>query len=244
MNRAFGLLTGLVLTAVAFGLGQPARASSPSPVSLVVGSTMSYNGINYTVSFCNIQAGVAGTGHSCTTSDNMWLAPTGGPGSSVIIEALDGGANGTQVPLLSAVACGNACPPGTLYDINLTLDAEAVSGTVSSVGLGINGSASASNLHQVSAGETVSFLDQSDQSMTVDLAAPTSTVNFVSTTVLSLNKDLRLGVDQVAQGSTLVLNYVTQSLTPASVAEPASLALLLTGIASLVSSRRRKPLAH
>jgi hypothetical protein len=242
MKKALSLIVGGLLATLVLSVGDVAYAVSP--IGLYSGSgSLTYNGLQYTITSCVLQEGVASTQHSCGASDDLFLAPTSGPGSSVIIEALN---NGVQVPIMTATACGSSCPPGTVYDLNVSFTVTSTgSGTISQAELGVFGSTtdthSSNPNEEVTGGEqvaTTGFPVTTLASMTAYLSNPAS-ATFASQTSVNVSKDLGLLVAGAVNGSVLTLNYVTQSFLPASAPEPASIATLLMGLIGLGAIRRK-----
>ena len=232
----------LLIVALLLALGTGPLANAQSRVALTPGATLTLDGLQFTVATCSVDNG--GTrGHTCGTSDRLFLAPTTGPGASVIIEALN--TSNVAVPIFS-YACGatGACPGGN-YDLGFTLDVQALgTATINDVTQTLVGSATPSSLRtgqpgDVHAAETVLSASNANLcGISTNLASLSAVCpTFASQTYLQVTKNLGLSLSGVTNGSTLTLTSIAESFTPAP--EPASLASLLAGLFALGAVRRR-----
>jgi hypothetical protein len=235
-------IVGLALAAACLtvGLNRAAEAQGlpAGAVALTPGNYLTLDNTKITIT--QIVGCSDGTGNTCS---NMYMAPTSGPGASIIIEAATGSAPGSTLePLFTCSPTTTLCTAGGTYDLTVDLSVQEVgTGKFTGVSGSIAGTANPSSLNSdVTLGETVTanFTTVCNQSVT--LSSPSFACNFSSTpeTSLSVTKDLGLSLTGVTSGSTLTLNSVTQSFTPAP--EPASVATLLAGIAALAATRRTR----
>ena len=141
-TKAACLLALLFLVGVA--VAQPARAQV---YNLYQGNTFSYSGLNFTISSCSFEDNPpAHTGSkTCSGANYATYLPSGvqyyiagdpsAPATSVIIEALNGGSSGTQVPIFSyTCSTSGGCSNSNAYDLGVTLTVTPASGTLSSAG--------------------------------------------------------------------------------------------------------------
>lgn len=238
MTKVLGLFCAAVC--VTLGLGQSASAQplQAGAIALTSGSYLTLDDLTITVNSISCSNG----GASCP---DLFLAPTSGPGASIIIEAATGDIPGSSTlePIFSYTCSGpGSCDTSGTYDLSVGLDVQVNgTGTLTGVAGTLVGSASSSSLApNVTLGETVTdnSLDTLCNQSNINPSAPSFACSFGPQTYLSVTKDLGLSLNGVVNGTTLTLNSVKQSFTPAP--EPASLAMLLGGVAALGAARRKR----
>ncbi len=138
MTKLLGVLFAAVL--LTLGFGNPARAQlSASAVALTAGNYLTLDGLTITVKSVICDDG----GVSCT---NLFLAPTSGPGASVIIEAAMGNTVGSSLQPIFSYTCPSTGSCGTdNYDMSVTLNVAAKSSTLTGVAGTLNGSVTVGN---------------------------------------------------------------------------------------------------
>lgn len=212
--------------------GLAATTGSASAIALLNGSSLSVNGLNISVANCMLTLG--GVNQPDCAAGNLEIVSDTGPGASIRIQGVGGGN-------IFSAALGSG-----LYDVSFTLNISAVlpGTTVSEARLGMTGSATGTPAGPVVIGGLVSVGENvvgtsNDGNMNVNLAGGPTTASrtFAPITTFSVMKDLKLNAAVPGSG-TLTLAYVTQSYLPAP--EPAAIGLMLTGLAGLAASRRRK----
>jgi hypothetical protein len=234
----------LAAACLTLGLGQSARAQflQAGAIALTSGNYLTLDDLTITVN----SVSCSNAGASCP---DLFLAPTSGLGASVIIEAATGDIPGTSIlePIFSYTCpSAGACNTSGTYDLSVGLDVqENGTGTLTGAAGTLAGSASPSSLDpNITLGETVTdnSLDSLCNESNINPSAPSFACNFGSTagpqTDLSVTKDLGLSLSGVSNGTTLTLQSVKQSFTPAP--EPASLATLLGGVIALGAARRKR----
>jgi hypothetical protein len=242
MTKVLGLFCAAVCLTLGLGQSASAQTLQAGAIALTPGSYLTLDDLTITVNNVSCSNG----GASCP---DLFLAPTSGPGASIIIEAATGDIPGTSLlePILSYTCPGTgSCNTSGTYDLSVGLDVqENGTGTLTGVAGTLVGSASSSSLDpNVTLGETVTdnSLDSLCNETNVNPSAPSFACNFGSAagpqTDLSVTKDLGLSLNGVVNGTTLTLNSVKQSFTPAP--EPASLATLLGGVVALGAARRKR----
>ena len=245
MMRAVGLLAMLLVWAVC--PGQP--ASAQTALGIYNGSgTLTLDDLQFSIdpgAVCQIKNG--SSSHACTASDRLFLAPTTGPGASVVIEALDTSNNPVPIFTFTCTTSGGCSTSHGVptFDLSFSLDVQAVGAhtTITSLYQSITGSVSPNTTalqNDVHVGETALTSTGTVLATLNSTLANTSpsTATFAAQTFLVIKKDLGLSINNIANGSTLALNTVVQSFTPAP--EPSSIALLLAGLLGMRTARRRR----
>ena len=229
MRKAVVIAASGLLALVGAGLGQRAEA-----VPLVNGNTLTVGDVVFTVQNCVLT--VASVGGAC--SGDLELIPN--PSAPV-------GTYGVKVDRPSSDIFSVPLPGSSgTYDLAFDLDLKAVSSnvTIQSDAVGITGSAAVANLSKVTASEVI----KDNASVTIgsgsaSLAAPSQTISFVPQTLttsakISVHKDIKVQLLGATSPDTLVLNSVTQDFARAP--EPASIGVLLFGLAAVAAARRRR----
>jgi hypothetical protein len=242
MTKVLGL--SLAAAGLILGLGRSADAQylQSDAIALTAGNYLTVNDVEITV-----QSGLFCSNGDAACND-LFMAPTSGPGASIIIEAATGDVPGSSLlePIFS-YTCGStgSCNTSGTYDLSVGLDVTEVgTGTLTGVSGTLAGSASPSTLNSdVQLGETV--MDNSFDTLCYQANINPSTPSFACAfptygpqTYLSVTKDLALSLNGVTNGTTLSLISVAQNFTPAP--EPASLTTLLGGVIALGAARRKR----
>ena len=254
MTRALSRLILLGLLGLALLCGQSAYAQSPVP--LVVGGSLVYGGMTFSVSSCTYtnepinptRANPHPSGDyngTCGLSNDLYLAPDpSGPAHSVIIEALSGS---SQVPIFS-YTCGlsGGCNVGSTgtFDLSVQLNVTTAAGhTVSSAIQTASFTApSALATSNPGDGHATETINSSLCTLTSNLGTATPpSCTFTPQNSLVVQKDLGITVNGLANGSTLALNSVVETFAHAP--EPSSLAVLASGLFVLLRARRKRSLA-
>ena len=222
----------------AVGLCHPAAAQSP--VALLVGSTITVDGLQMTVGSCKLT--LLGVSQSDCSTGHLQISALTGPGAGIEISGDGTGSNGANIFSLAQNACAGF--PAACDDVNFTLNIVGVDPktTVSSAAMTLAAVVGSSNdLLNASGGENI--LNSSGTVVAHVAANPSSTGNpviangstsFSPMSSFSVNKDLAL---HSSTGEALTLSYVTQLYTPAP--EPVSIGIFLVGLAGLGAARRR-----
>jgi PEP-CTERM motif len=215
-------------------------AASPILVPLLdpgVGSTSLVIGnLQITVGQCHI-TDASVSSQACGVGNDLYLegvtnfVPGSHPTVTVTIQKGDG-----STPIFDELA-GD---PNT-YDLSVDLTVATIAGqaSIKSNALAVNGStADSSNLTSLTTGETVvdgsyNFLGY----MTASAAGPPQQLDFAPVNTVQVLKDISDSTSGGAGTGAMVLSSVSQTF--GQVPEPASIALLLTGMAALGVFRRR-----
>lgn len=218
-----------------------ANAQSSVTIGLAANNSATFDGLNVLISNCTygITAGTTTSNPACSTlNDNVVLSLAG---TGLSVELI--GANGAA--LMSAAGAG-AGTSNQYHDLTFNLVVtRAVTGsktTVSSLSGAIAGSGcSTCILSHVTAGLTVTpgtLGVLPTMQLSADGTSPTTTgtLTFAPVSSLSINGDLKINLANTT--NTITLNSVTQILSPAP--EPASIALLATGIGGIAVSLRSR----
>lgn len=254
-TKATWLLALLFLVGAA--LGQPASAQV---YNLYQGNSFSYNGLNFTVSSCTFEDNPpAHVGsQTCNAGNYATYLPAGtefyiaadpsAPATSVIIEALNGGLNGTPTPIFS-YTCGagtGGCDNSNAYDLGLTLTVTPASGTLSSAVQTMNATSDPGDpTGDVTITESINPASNPTQYPSLcdlgsTLGSGPQSCTFAPQASLSVAKDFQLGVGGVTNGTTLALNSVVETFAHAP--EPSSIAMLIPALLVLGWACRRKAL--
>lgn len=249
LRGALSLFAATLCLLSAWCGGAAAQTLQSGAIALTPNAYLTIDDLQITVGAVSCNNG--GTGRAPIACGNLFLAPTSGPGAGVIIEAANGSTPGvsTLVPIFSyACPATGTCHTGT-YDLSVTLDVQALGShtTITGVSQALAGAATPSSLgtaHPTDVHVSESVTNAANTSVcgsglssnlsSLTAACPT----FAAQTYLSVKKDLGLTLNGVTNGSTLTLSSVTQRFTPAP--EPASLAILLLGVTTLLATRRKR----
>ena len=238
MRRFGGWIVGSMLVLASAGITQPASAYSFGAVPLLNGQVLSFNGLQFSVSGCAmILGGALNDPLGACTLKNLEIIGVAGPGSNIRIQGEDGG------NIFSAIGTGSGLTG--LYDVTFQLNVTTTlpNTTVNQVSMALTGSVTGTSGTRVSAGAVITGTS-ADGAMALSMVGPTTgSLSFASDTAFNENKDLKLNAVGAANGSVLVLSYVTQGFLPAP--EPISVGVFLVGLAGLGAARRlRRKDAH
>jgi hypothetical protein len=209
-----------------------AAAAPAHAVSLLNGATLSFGGLQLTVSNCQLT--LASVLQSGCGAYAMEITDDGGVGANLRITGAGGGA------LFSA---SNSSGSNKIYDVafDMTLVPLFPNTTVTSVSGAISATATGSQfVGLASMGEVIrNSSNVQVGSFSVNGFSPTSNSTSVSLgsplTSFSVHKDI--GMTVLNGAGTLTLNYATQGFLPAP--EPMSIGLFGVGLAGLALLRRR-----
>jgi hypothetical protein len=217
------VLSALGLAAV----GQPAGA-----VPLIPGNSLTVDGLTITITGCTLQNALH-VSQGCLASDDLKLMAGSGPVATVTVESTTTGGD-----IFDA-----AMNDGHTYDLSLDLTVATVNSAarINSAALAITGSAPTflSEL-RVNTGESVTDASSFPlgSAMNVDLTSTTAATSFSPQNLIRISKDIKVNTGHLSGTGPMVLTIVSQTF--GQVPEPASVGLLLTGLAVLGALRRRQ----
>lgn len=221
------------------GLGH-AQAQIRSPVDLIDGNSLSFDGLSFTISGCTLSL-KGGAADSCTSTGvgdtNDLLEISGSRRGRPTIEVLGNGTgtaggSGSVAKGSNALVC-NKCTSASELKFTLTLaPANGKAPTVTGFSNAIIGGTSVGTNSVTS---NASYTGVGGGSANVTLANPTAsaTVSNALPTTMAFAVDLRL-----APNASSILALSTEALHFSPAPEPGSIALLLAGMTGLVAARR------
>jgi hypothetical protein len=187
-------------------------------------------------------SGIIGSSGTTYQFDGMTFAFTCGSacGMLAVLGVADRAGIGIEIVGAPSAAISSGAAGGSNYGINLGVAVGPSTG-ISSVTNIVSGSlavpADAAHDATFVSSDMLSF-STTTSSATSDLSTPSTVVNFANTTSsFSFSDELRNNISGATPGDTLSLNNVTFIFQPAP--EPASVALLATGVMGLAATRRR-----
>jgi hypothetical protein len=222
------------------GMGR-AHALLPAGVDLINGNSVTFDGLSFTISGCTLSLN-GGSANTCTntgTGDNNDLlqitnSRRGQPTIAVLGNGTgNAGGSGSIAKGSNALACNNCAG---VSELMFTLTLQRASGKSSTVTSFSNAIVGGSPTGSTSVISNVTY-NGTGATANVTLGSPTASASFSN--ALTGSSPITFAVDLKLLGNgTSILALATESLHFSPAPEPASIALVVTGLTGLVAARR------
>jgi len=210
---------------------QPADAANIETIPLIGGQTATVGDFKITVAHCQLADG--GPSAACSGTLSLTATLSYVEGAQYVTATVEGSTGG---PIFDAL-------PGDTgtYDLSLLLSVQTLDGkgAIKSAALDVTGSADVANESKVGVGETVNGSSgHAIGTLNATLASGATPLTFTPQSRILANKDIFDKPAGLTGSDAMILSSVSQ--TYGLVPEPASVVVLLTGMASLGVLRRRR----
>lgn len=230
-------ITALLFALFVLGVVNHANAQLPAAVSLVSGSTVTFDGLQFTVSSCSFRSN--GTTSTCSAANDLLQVVASNRGTPTIEilgngSGTDGG-TGSIAKGSAALAC-NACTGTSLLTVTIGVKrASGKASTITAFSNAITGNITNSGITSKVYYAT-NTLKSSENAATKLSSGTIAITNALTSTSSTMSFKVTLGLSAYSSG-VLALNSDRLNFSPAP--EPATIALFGVGLVGLTTVRRR-----